>query len=250
MVTKPRFEISALQKVSTLNRLIRLAAMVLRFVKNSQARVRNKKEQIQTGEVTAAELKCAKSTIVKLSQTEVRNRKYEVEFRKLSPFVDSAGIIRVGGRLGNADVAYDQKHRVLLPKDHFISKLIVEHQHRCGHPGVAATTAKVRRGFWIIGLNRLAKSVVRSCLFCREMCAKVEDQHMADLPSIRLNPSPPFQHTACDLFGPFNVRIKRMTTMKVWGVIFTCLATRAVYCDIALDTQHRNLFKPFDVFYL
>ncbi|XP_074648991.1 uncharacterized protein LOC141904311 [Tubulanus polymorphus] len=77
------------------------------------------------------------------------------------------------------------------------------------------------------------------------MCAKVEDQYMADLPSIRLNPSPPFQHTACDLFGPFNVRIKRMTTMKVWGVIFTCLATRAVYCDIALDYSAQEFIQTF-----
>uniref|UniRef100_A0A0P4VVJ2 Integrase catalytic domain-containing protein n=1 Tax=Scylla olivacea TaxID=85551 RepID=A0A0P4VVJ2_SCYOL len=51
----------------------------------------------------------------------------------------------------------------------------------------------------------------------------------------RMKPTPPFYHTAVDLFGPFNIKdtVKRRTHGKVYGVIFNCLVTRAVYVDLA-----------------
>ena len=40
-----------------------------------------------------------------------------------------------------------------------------------------------------------------------------------------------------DLFGPYRIRneVKKRTTSKTYGVIFTCLGTRAVYLDIAAN---------------
>ena len=57
---------------------------------------------------------------------------------------------------------------------------------------------------------------------------------MAPLPECRLAEAPTFNVTSMDLTGPLTVRdtVKKRTEMKVWGVIFTCAATRAIYLDI------------------
>ena len=49
---------------------------------------------------------------------------------------------------------------------------------------------------------------------------------------------PPFTNLGVDCFGPFTVRRGR-TTAKRYGVLFTCLAIRAVHIDVvySLDTE-------------
>ena len=59
---------------------------------------------------------------------------------------------------------------------------------------------------------------------------------MADLPVLRLAPqTPPFYYTAYDYFGPFSVKIGRNKKAQHYGVIFTCLNTRAVHLEMAVD---------------
>ena len=60
---------------------------------------------------------------------------------------------------------------------------------------------------------------------------------MAPLPLSRLAISPPFHVTSMDLFGPIEIKdmVKQRTRKKIWGVIFDCAATRAVYLDLTED---------------
>ena len=62
-------------------------------------------------------------------------------------------------------------------------------------------------------------------------------QVMAPLPSERLKPAPMWYYTALDLFGYFEIRgeVNKRSVGKSYGVIFTCLLTRAVYVDISSD---------------
>ena len=56
---------------------------------------------------------------------------------------------------------------------------------------------------------------------------------MADLPSDRVQSlEPPFTRTGVDCFGPFFVKRGRGQE-KRYGIIFTCLAMRAVHLEIA-----------------
>ena len=58
-------------------------------------------------------------------------------------------------------------------------------------------------------------------------------QKMADLPDDRVTPNkPPFTSVGIDCFGPFQV-CRRWSLVKRYGVIFTCLANRAVHLEIA-----------------
>ena len=56
-------------------------------------------------------------------------------------------------------------------------------------------------------------------------------QIIADLPKDQVNEAPPFTYCGVDLFGPFLVK-ERRSEMKRYGVLFNCLASRAVHIKI------------------
>ena len=222
------------KKFSSWRRLIRVTAWIKRLAE--KIRLRRNTLSGREGPLMPEELKKAEMSWIRSAQRDLKSRMKNGEFKTLSPFVDDKGIIRVGGRIDKAIFSYEEKHPVLLPNEHRISLLITSHMHNHGHPGVATTTAKIRRKYWILKASKLSKAVKFKCVTCREMAHKAETQLMADLPVLRLAPqTPPFYYTACDYFGPFSVKIGRNKKAQHYGVIFTCLNTRAVHLEMAVD---------------
>ena len=222
------------EKFSNWRKLIRVTARIQRLAKKIS--FRKHAQEGRNGPLTPEELESAELFWIKAAQNDLHRRKEKGEFKSLSPFLDGKGVIRVGGRVDEAIISYDAKHPALLPSNHWISWLITRHAHQYGHNGVAATTARTRRKFWILKGNKLSKAVKFKCAFCREMAHKAETQLMANLPALRLAPyTLPFYMTACDYFGPYNVKISRNKTAKRYGVLFTCLNTRAVHLEMAVD---------------
>ena len=60
---------------------------------------------------------------------------------------------------------------------------------------------------------------------------------MAPLPESRLPPSPVFDSTAVDLFGPIWIKdtVKKRSRGKCWGVLFCCTVTSAIHLEISED---------------
>ena len=60
---------------------------------------------------------------------------------------------------------------------------------------------------------------------------------MGSLTEERLLKSYPFTNICLDIFGPFQIRlgINKTKRGKVYGVIFTCLFSRAVHLDVMED---------------
>ena len=59
---------------------------------------------------------------------------------------------------------------------------------------------------------------------------------MADLPSDRLTPGPPFSSIGVDTFGPWEVVTRKTrggaANSKRWAILFTCLVTRAIHIEV------------------
>ena len=66
---------------------------------------------------------------------------------------------------------------------------------------------------------------------------KLASQVMSPLPVERIKPSPPFLNIGIDYFGPFVIRgeVQKRIRGKSYGVLFTCLSSRAVHVEVAHD---------------
>lgn len=126
----------------------------------------------------------------------------------LKPIVDDDGVPRVGGRLHQAELPYDVRHPVLLPKKAHLTKLVIRHFHqRAGHQGRARTHTEIRlSGYWIVNGSSLIGYHIFKCVTCRKLRASPQQQVMAELPTDRFEQVPPFTFSAVDYFGPFYIK--------------------------------------------
>lgn len=158
---------------------------------------------------------------------------------KLNPILEN-GLIKVGGRLSRAAMPVEAKHPVILAKDLHISSLILSHIHQAtGHGGRNHMLSHLRQKYWIPGACAAIRKVLTRCITCRRLSATPGHQKMADLPHSRITPDePPFSRVGLDCFGPFEVKRGR-ALVKRYGLIFTCLAIRAIHLEVlsSLDTD-------------
>ena len=150
------------------------------------------------------------------------------------------GVLRVGGRLSKAAMPEESKHPAILPKNQHVTNLILKHIHdSSGHSGRNHMLSEAQKKYWIIQANSSARRVINKCVVCRRQRAKRAEQKMANLPKARVTPEEaPFTRVGMDYFGPIEVKQGR-SMIKRYGVVFTCLAIRAVHIEKAdnLDTD-------------
>ncbi|XP_078364035.1 uncharacterized protein LOC144648306 [Oculina patagonica] len=116
---------------------------------------------------------------------------------RLDPYVDDAGVLRVGGRLRQTNLSSKEKHPVILPKGHHVSKLLLRHYHEeVHHQGRQITHGALRNaGYWLVGGHGAVASLIGSCVTCRKLRGSMLEQRMADLPPDRAEPGPPFTNS-------------------------------------------------------
>lgn len=124
--------------------------------------------------------------------------------RRLSPFMDENGILRVGGRLSQSSLPVEQRNPIILPGKAHLTALLIAHVHeRVQHQGRLITQGALRNyGYWVVGAKRAISSFIDKCVICRKLRGSLECQKMADLPSDRIDPGPPFTSVGVDTFGP------------------------------------------------
>jgi hypothetical protein len=136
------------------------------------------------------------------------------------------------------DVAYKVTSKVGKKdeesKKGHITLLIVRFFHeRVNHHGRNRTLYEIRSsGFWLINGGSVVAFYISTCVECRRFRGMMQQQKMADLPSDRMEPSPPFTYAAVDYFGPWLIKDGRKE-VKRYGVIFTCMVSRAVHVETA-----------------
>ena len=131
--------------------------------------------------------------------------------RTFNPFVDSQGVLRVGGRLEESTLPEEIKHPAIIPKNHPMTTLIIAHFHaKVKHQGRGMTINEIHAlGLWIIGMSKAVASCIHKCVTCRKKRRPTEEQKMTNLPESRMEDMPPFTFSGMDCFGPFIIEERR-----------------------------------------
>ncbi|XP_055522640.1 uncharacterized protein LOC129716828 [Wyeomyia smithii] len=171
---------------------------------------------------------------------------------RVNPNLDHQNIIRVQGRTGACKyIDITATNPVILPREHTITKLIVAHFHlKFHHQNHETVVNELRQQYYIPRLKVVYQKVRKQCQQCKNDSAVPRPPLMATLPEARLAAyTSPFTHMGVDYFGPIKVSLGRRTEKK-WGVLATCLTTRAIHLQIAhsLSTDScimalRNIFS-------
>ena len=117
----------------------------------------------------------------------------ESSLLSLNPFLDGNQLIRVGGRLQHSELAFDQQHPLILPKEHYIISLIIEDTHKKNlHASGQLLLSIIRQKCWIPDARNVLKKTILKCLICCRIKAATATQLMGQLPQVRVKPSKPF----------------------------------------------------------
>lgn len=230
-------------RFSCLKKIQRVLVYVQRFVRSAR------KLPIKTGNITSSEMEDALNLMVSRTQHQTfqeeigclaNKKELSKPMRKLSPFLCEDSILRVGGRLNNAPLAYDARHPALLPSNHRLTDLIIQDVHESNmHPGHQAVQFLVAQKFWVLSARRAIKRCLHKCVRCFRMNPTPVQPIMADLPSSRVSGVKAFAVVGCDYAGPFNVimgkRRRGARAQKAYLCLFVCFATKALHLEIATD---------------
>lgn len=151
----------------------------------------------------------------------------------LTPQMDQDRILRVYGRLGNTNLPHDVMHPIILKRTCTLARRLADESHmRLCHGGVQACTQYLRNKYWIIGVRILLRGIVFRCIACTRYRQQPGQQIMADLPAVRLEPRPAFEHTGVDYAGPITLKLTRNTTVKGYIAVFVCMVYKAVHLEL------------------
>lgn len=151
----------------------------------------------------------------------------------MNAVTDEDGILRINGRLENADIPVCTRRPVVLHAKHRFTQLLILHYHqKGGHHGHERIINEIRQRFHIPSVRAAVKKTGRDCQRCKIDRAQPIMPQMSQLPKVRLASFvSPFTNTGLDYCGPLSVTVARHHE-KRWVALFTCLSTRAVHLEM------------------
>jgi len=151
--------------------------------------------------------------------------------RRLDPFMDHEDILCVDGRIRHADLPFQEKHPLILPKKGHVTELVIRHHHaKSHHEGRGITHASIRSsGVWIISGNSAVKHYISKCVKCRRYRGTPQAQKMAGLPADRLEENLPFAYSAVDYFGPFFHKGRSPRTQAIRSPVYMYVVTCSAF---------------------
>lgn len=232
-----------LESFSSFILLRNVVGWILRFIHNS--RCNKYSDKITQSYLNVEEKKSALSTIIKTTQHQhfkeainliSKGKTCTSLIQRLHPFLDDNGILRVGGRLRNSQLNYDQKHPILLPKRSHLSTLLIHHYHdKYFHVGPRTLQSLISREFWIISARQLIRQCLSKCMTCARFKAKSLQPYMGNLPAIRLEQTRPFLRVGVDFGGPYltkSDKLRKPQILKSYICLFICMSTKAIHLEL------------------
>lgn len=180
-----------IHKYSSLTRLLRITALCMKAI----SRFRKSQNPSLNTSITTQELEKARTYWLKNVQNSFFFQEQKLLSKgnrlprsnhliRLTPFLDSNGLLRVGGRLQSSLLAENSKHPVILPRKSPFTSLIISDAHqRTMHGGVQVTLLFIRSNYWIIGGRAPVRSFILKCVRCARFRQNRAQQLMGQLPS-------------------------------------------------------------------
>ena len=250
-----------INRFSSLTRLIRVTAWCVRFIHNCRKKCSAQLNLVSP--LMASELIYAHNIVIRLVQqkhfpdelTALKCDKpvsRKSKLLSLNPFLDSDGVIRVGGRLQHATMDDYAKHPIILPPYSHHTKLLIHSSHMDHfHGGNKLIWCHLRSRYYIFSARNAIKFELRKCVTCRRHRAETMKQIMAPLPPSRVNIGRAFQSCGVDFAGPYNLRIMKVRSNKLhkaYFCIFICMATKAVHLEPVGDLSTDAFLAALDRF--
>lgn len=239
-------KLSLLSRYSNLNQLLRVVALCLRFSFNTS----HPKDR-RTGTLFPEDLARATSCLVRAVQREHWSREIsdltktgqcssKSNIFRLRPYLDENNIIRVGGRLKNADhLSFCQKNPMLLPSNNCFTYLIFQDAHEnLLHGGPQLMLAHVRQRYWPINGRNITRKISFRCVRCFRLKPVVYQPIMGNLPKHRVEPSRPFSVCGVDFAGPLMIKtsLRRNAALSMgYMCVFVCFSTKVVHIELVGD---------------
>ena len=242
---------------SSLKRLIRICAWVIRFITNVRRLVNAK----INGELLPSEVKDAEDWLIRSTQEESFAEEYKLlktgksisnssTLICLQPIMDDYGNMRCNSRIVNAEfLPVETRYPVILPRTSGVTKLIIKQCHEDGYhsTGTNHTIATLSAKYWIILAREAIREVEKDCVVCRRRKAELATQVMAPLPDVRLKMSlQPFTNAAVDYAGPFiTIQGRSIRRAKRYLCLFTCLNTHAIHLEMSFKMDTNSFLNAF-----
>ena len=158
----------------------------------------------------------------------------------LRSFIDSNGLLQVGGRQGmSQSISYEAQHPLILHGKHPLTCLIVHTEHiRLLHAGPTLLYASLATRYHIIKGRMIVRSVYHQCVICRRHSVKPKPQMMGQLPIERVTPGPVFDKTGVDYAGPILTKLghtRKPTMVKSYICVFVSLTVKVVHLEVVSD---------------
>ncbi|XP_071161140.1 uncharacterized protein [Mytilus edulis] len=194
-------QIVQITRYSTLSKLLRITAYLLRFIRNCRSPIlqRNKAKYVSREELQDATecwiLNCQRTSFKdEMLHLKLKDTKPTVLVRQLRLYLNNKDAICCGGRIHNAPVCENTKFPYLLPRSHHFTKLVVLDIHKyMKHSGVLSTVTQIRQTYWIPRIRQYVRGILRNCVICRKINSKpYTAPDPPPLPKVRLLEAPPF----------------------------------------------------------
>jgi hypothetical protein len=235
------------KKYSSFEHLKRVVAWIIRYVNNC----RPKKFQCNgTDYLTMPELTTAENHLISVIQSDHFSTEMNIIssgqclprgncLLPLSPFIDSNGLLRVGGRQKQSKLHYSRMHPIILHGNHPLTKLFISSEHkRLLHAGATLMISTITRTFHVIRIRQVVRSITRQCIICRRQSLKPNTQILGQLPIERLTPGSIFDKTGLDYAGPIYVKyghVRKPVIVKTYVCVFVSLTVKAVHLELVSD---------------
>ena len=235
-------------RFNSLNRLLRVTALVVRFVRNIRAK--RVARYLDEEPLSAEEIDAAEKLWILDVQDSLRTRP---EFSKVK---ESLGVVLQGdflvckGRLENAELEERAKYPIILPRDNKFTELVIWMCHdNVEHLKVGATLTELRSRFWVTKGRQLVKKIIHKCFICKRCEGKsFRPPVVAPLPDYRVSEAPPFSRIGVDFAGPLYSKGSDGKMNKCYVALFTCCVTRAVHIELVTDLTASNFLNALRKF--